>query len=52
MPSNDFKQGSDRIIFAFRNNPLSSSVEAGFERDKAKVCEIELGGIFNNPGEK
>lgn len=28
------------IIFAFRNNLLSSNVEAGFERNKAKVWEM------------
>lgn len=40
LPPNDLKQGSDMIIFAFRNNLLSSNVEAGFERNKAKVWEM------------
>jgi len=40
LPPDDLKQGSDMIIFAFRNSLLSSNVEAGFERNKAEVWEM------------
>lgn len=43
MPPNEFKRRSYRIIVAVGNNPLRSGVEAGFERDKAKVWELRYG---------
>lgn len=40
LQSGDFQQGSDTITFAFRNNHVSNSMEAGFERDEAEAWEI------------